>query len=262
MKQRTRQIVIAATLALSATVLSGCHLDMWRQAKLKPYQEFDFFADRQASRPLVPNTVPRGKMKAGDPAYFTGKVNGKPIRTIPVRAVQAFESPKAMILRGQDRFNAYCTPCHGMTGNGNGFIMQRGLGNWQKLAASFHDERLRKVEDGHIYDVLTNGIGVMYGYASRIQDVNDRWAIVAYVRALQLAQSGRLDAATSAATGTIPGPAATPRPAATPTPAPTPEATTTPPETTTTAPPGPGTAPTTTPTPPATPTPAATGGNE
>lgn len=246
MKQRTRQIVIAATLLLLATVLSGCHLDMWRQAKLKPYQEFDFFPDRQASRPLVPNTVPRGGIRTDDPAYFTGKLNGKPIKTIPVRAVQSFESPKAMLLRGQDRFGAYCTPCHGKTGNGNGFIMQRGLGNWQKLAASFHDERLRKVEDGHIYDVLTNGIGVMYGYASRIQDVNDRWAIVAYVRALQLAQAGNLESATSAAPSaeTATAPPALPPAFATGK---------------NTAPPGPGTAATT---PPAAPAPEATGGNE
>jgi mono/diheme cytochrome c family protein len=235
---------------------------MWRQAKLKPYQEFDFFPDRQASRPLVPNTVARGKIKTDDPAYFTGKLSGKPIKTIPVRAVQAFESPKAMLLRGKDRFDAYCTPCHGKTGNGNGFIMQRGLGNWQKLAASFHDERLRKTEDGHIYDVLTNGIGVMYGYASRIQDVNDRWAIVAYVRALQLAQSGKLESATSAAPGVLPGPTVarppvTGSPAVAPTPAATPAPATTTTEATT-APPGPGTAPTT---PPAAPAPAATGGN-
>lgn len=244
MNHKTRQIVIAATLALSATALSGCHLDMWRQAKLKPYQEFDFFHDRQASRPLVANTVPRGFIRTDDPAYFTGKVNGKPVKTIPVRAVQSFESPKAMLLRGQDRFGAYCTPCHGKTGNGNGFIMQRGLGNWQKLAASFHDERLRKVEDGHIYDVLTNGIGVMYGYASRIQDVNDRWAIVAYVRALQLAQAGSLESATSAATTTTTTAAPPTLPSF--------------PTGTSTAPPGPGTAPVT---PPAAPAPEATGGN-
>jgi mono/diheme cytochrome c family protein len=186
---------------------------MWRQAKIKPYREYDFFADRNGSRPLVPGTVAQGKMKTEDPIFFTGKgADNKPVKTIPVKAVKSFVSPKAMLERGKDRYTAYCYPCHGAVGNGNGFIMQRGLGYWQKLASSYHTERLRKIEDGHIYDVITNGHGVMYGYASRIQDVNDRWAVVAYVRALQLAQSGTLLSATSA----VPAPEATPTPATRP----------------------------------------------
>lgn len=193
-----------------AATLSGCHLDMWRQAKLKPYREYEFFSDRSGSRPIVPNTVAQGKMRTDDPVYFTGKVNGKPVKTIPVRAVQSFVSPKAMLERGKDRYTAYCYPCHGAVGNGNGFIMQRGLGYWQKLAASYHTDRLRKVEDGHIYDVLTNGYGVMYGYAARIQDVNDRWAIVAYVRALQMAQAGNILSATSQVPSAEPSPTPTP----------------------------------------------------
>jgi mono/diheme cytochrome c family protein len=205
-------------------MLSGCHLDMWRQATLRPYREFDFFENRMANRPQVPNTVAQGKMKTTDPVLHTGKRDGKLVKEIPLQAVQAFESPKAMLLRGQDRYDAYCSPCHGKTGNGNGFIMQRGLGYWQKLAASFHTDRLRKVEDGHIYDVITNGKGVMYGYAARIQDVNDRWAIVAYTRALQLAQSGRLESGATAGTTAMPE-----------IPMPKPEATTA----TTPAPPGP-----------------------
>jgi mono/diheme cytochrome c family protein len=179
----------AAALGLSL-LLSGCHVDMWMQPKAKPNNQSDFFANEQASRPLVAGTVPQGALRLAD-AYHSGyDPDGKLTKKIPAMAVTAFESPKAMLLRGQDRFNVYCQPCHGKSGDGDGMIMQRGLGYWQKLAASYHTDKLRKVEDGHIYDVLTNGYGVMYGYGSRIQDVNDRWAIVAYVRALQRAQVG------------------------------------------------------------------------
>jgi mono/diheme cytochrome c family protein len=181
---------VGVTALLSAgVILSGCHIDMWNQSKMKPFYQSDFFPDQSADRPLVEHTVAVGPIQSADPGLYTGYINGKLIPTIPVRAVQSFESPKAMLLRGQNRFNAYCTPCHGKTGDGNGFIMQRGLGYWQKLAASYHTDRLRKTPDGHIYDVLTNGYGVMYAYGSRIQDVNDRWAIVSYVRALQLART-------------------------------------------------------------------------
>ena len=183
-----------AIIALASLVaLSGCHTDMWRQPYIKPYYQSDFYPDQQASRPLVIGTVPQGDLKTSDPNYYTGKgADGKTlIRTIPVRAVQSFASPKAMLAWGQDRYNAYCTPCHGKTGNGNGFITQRGLGYWQKLPASYHTDRLRKIEDGHIYDTITNGYGIMYSYASRIQDPNDRWAVVAYVRALQLMYAGQ-----------------------------------------------------------------------
>jgi mono/diheme cytochrome c family protein len=180
---------MAAALGVTS-LLSGCHLDMWIQPKAKPYYQSDFFSDQQASRPLVPGTVAQGALRLED-SYHTGReANGKPTKTIPASAVRSFESPKAMLLRGQERYNIYCQPCHGKNGNGNGMIMQRGLGYWQKVAASYQTPRLRKIEDGHIYDVITNGYGVMYGYAARIQDVNDRWAIVAYIRALQRAEAG------------------------------------------------------------------------
>lgn len=190
----TGRIGVCAGLLIVSALLSGCHVDMWRQPKMRPWYESDFFADRQAVRPLVQGTVPHGPntgLRTDDPVYFTGYgTDGRLTRIIPVRAVKSFASPKEMLLRGQDRFGAYCTPCHGKTGDGNGFIMQRGLGNWQKLAASYHTQRLRTIQDGHLYDVITNGYGIMYGYAARIQDVNDRWAVVAYVRALQLARQG------------------------------------------------------------------------
>ena len=182
---------LTVTLTLGAAILlSGCHVDMWRQPKMKPNYESTFFSDKQASRPLVEGTVAQETLQIAD-TYHTGKLaDGKFVKTIPVEAVKSFSTPKAMLERGRERFTAYCTPCHGAVGNGNGMITQRGLQFWQKLPASYHTNRLRKVEDGYIYHTLVNGKGVMYGYASRIQDINDRWAIVSYVRALQLAQKG------------------------------------------------------------------------
>ena len=189
-KNEVRRWIAATCLLGTGVGLSGCHIDMWVQPKMKPYYASDFFADRQANRPLVPHTVAQGGMRLDDPAYYTGYDGaGKVLAKTPVRAVKAFASPKEMLLRGQERYNAYCSPCHGRVGNGNGYIMQRGLGYWQKLAASYQTDKLRKVGDGHIYDVIVNGHGVMYGYGSRIQDVDDRWAIVNYVRVLQYANN-------------------------------------------------------------------------
>ena len=191
MLAQTKRIIATGAASLAGiAVLSGCHLDMWIQPKAKPYYQSDFFRDQQASRPLVTGAVPQGSLRLND-AYHTGYDSAtKLTKNIPVQAVESFASPKEMLLRGQERYNVYCQPCHGKLGNGNGMIMQRGTGYWQKVAASYHTKRLREIEDGHIYDVITNGYGVMYGYASRIQDVNDRWAIVAYSRALQRSQLG------------------------------------------------------------------------
>jgi mono/diheme cytochrome c family protein len=182
----------SATLLLgSAVTLSGCHTDMWAQNKMKPYYESDFFADRSELRPIVANTVPQDGLEARlDDAYSRGRLpNGKFLPQIPPKSVGNFNSPKDMLLRGKDRYTAYCSPCHGNNGDGNGMITQRGLGYWQKLPATYYTDRLRKVEDGYLYDVLVNGHGVMYGYGSRIQNIDDRWAVISYVRALQLAHN-------------------------------------------------------------------------
>jgi mono/diheme cytochrome c family protein len=181
----------AALLMGASVMLSGCHIDMWAQPKMKAYYESDFFADRSEMRPLVPHTVSQSNLETRlDDAYSLGRAaNGKFLPRIPAKAVRSFASPKDMMLRGQERFTAYCSPCHGSNGDGNGMITQRGLGYWQKLPASYYTDRLRKIEDGYIYDVLVNGHGVMYGYGSRIQDINDRWAVVSYVRALQFAHN-------------------------------------------------------------------------
>ncbi|MBC8103703.1 MAG: cytochrome c [Cytophagales bacterium] len=199
---------VGATLLLgNALLLSGCHVDMWVQPKMKPYYESDFFSDRSELRPIVPHTVAVGGLESRlDDAYMLGRTpQGKYVPQIPVKAVRSFVSPKAMLERGQDRYNAFCSPCHGKTGNGNGMITQRGLGYWQKLPASYFTDRLRKIEDGYLYDVLVNGHGVMYGYGSRIQDINDRWSVIAYTRALQLAHNADPALATAEARESVAG---------------------------------------------------------
>jgi outer membrane protein OmpA-like peptidoglycan-associated protein len=193
-------------LALSAlgtlSILSGCHIDMWQQPKAKSGAESDFFKDRSASRPFVEGTVPVGGLRL-DRAYFEGKgPDGKAISQIPPRAVEALGGAKEFLERGENRYNVYCTPCHGPLGDGNGFVTQRGLGYWQKVPASLHTPQIRKRTDGEIYNTIVHGKGVMYGYGARLPETEDRWAVVGYVRVLQRAQGG-----TEIADAPVPAPA-------------------------------------------------------
>jgi len=173
-------------LRLAATclaLLTGCGFqEMDRQPKYqRPFQPSSFFADGQSSRPVVPGTVARGQLRV-DRAYYEGKRGDLLIDEVPHPVDAAF------LARGRERFNIYCSPCHGRTGDGRGMIVRRGF----SPPPSFHLERLRDAPTGHIYNVITKGYGAMYSYASRVP-VEDRWAITAYVRALQLSQSARLD---------------------------------------------------------------------
>ncbi|CAN5500516.1 hypothetical protein BH11ARM2_BH11ARM2_32290 [soil metagenome] len=173
-----------SSLALASTLfLAGCHTDMWRQQKQGPLDESTFFADGQASRPLLPGTIAKGHLRKDD-AFFTGAQNGKWVTELPVPLTEA------LLRRGQDRFQAYCTPCHGQLGNGQGMIAHRGF-NVRRPVGNFHTDRLRKMPIGHFYDVITNGYGAMYSYASRVEPA-DRWAIASYIRALQLSQDAPL----------------------------------------------------------------------
>lgn len=149
--------------------------------KYEPLEKSDFFADRQASRPLVDGTVARGFLRE-DELLYTGKVDGDFAPLFP------FQITEEILLRGQNRFNVYCSPCHGRTGSGRGMIVQRGL----KQPQSYHSQRLLEMPPGYFYDVITNGYGVMYSYASRVKP-EDRWAIVAYIRALQYSQAAPLE---------------------------------------------------------------------
>jgi mono/diheme cytochrome c family protein len=144
-------------------------------------EENPIFEDRRASRPLVPGSISRGDLRDDD-ALFTGKVDGELVDQFPMTITQE------IIEHGGNRFNIYCAPCHSKLGDGNGMIVQRGV----TRPPSFTDERLTTAPVGHIYDVITNGYGRMYSYNQQLP-VHDRWAIVAYVKALQAAGRGTIE---------------------------------------------------------------------
>ena len=152
--------------------LSGC-TDMYDGQKIKPLEESAFFDNRLSARPLVEGTVPRGELRLDDHLY-TGRVDGKLVETFP------FPVTHELMERGRTRYETFCSPCHGRAGDGTGMIVQRGF----PKPNSFHSDSLRTKPVGHFYDVILNGFGRMYSYAPSIR-VEDRWAIVAYVRALQ-----------------------------------------------------------------------------
>lgn len=170
----------AVILILGTLALMGCRQDMHDPPRYKLNAGTDFFGDRRAARPLVQGAVARGMLKT-DAGYWTGKVGDKEVTNFP------FPITKAVLERGQNRYNIYCTPCHGMSGYGDGMIVSRGLKN----PPSYHTEALRETTNGHIYNVITNGYGSMLSYASRLP-ADDRWAVVAYVRALQASQNVKI----------------------------------------------------------------------
>lgn len=194
-------------LFIFAFFLSACRRDMQDQPKAIAYRESSFFRDGLSSRPLVPGTVARGYLRADREFYLGKKANaaavpaGQPAPTgSPATSgtttnatslypddVETFPIPidKDAIDRGQQRYEIYCSVCHGMTGNGDGMIARRGFN--KPLPASYHQDRLRQAPVGHFFDAMTNGWGAMPSYATQIP-VEDRWKIIAYIRALQLSQ--------------------------------------------------------------------------
>jgi hypothetical protein len=167
----------AVLLALAATV--ACRSDMQDQPKYIPLRPSAFFEDGRSERPLIEGTIPRGHLD-DDPAYYTGKgPDGKFLEAFP------FPVTRQAIERGQSRFNVYCSPCHGRLGFGDGKIVRRGY----KHPPSYHSDRLRQVPAGYIFDVITNGFGAMPDYAAQVAPA-DRWAIVSYIRTLQLSENG------------------------------------------------------------------------
>jgi mono/diheme cytochrome c family protein len=170
-KNKTAWLLLAAVL-----VFAGCRQDMYDQARQKPYAPSQFYDDGRAARPPVPGTIARGQLH-GDPHLHTGRVNGQLVTTFP------FPVDRAVLERGRDRYNIYCAPCHDRIGNGNGMIVLRGY----RQPPSLHIDRLRNAPVGHHFDVITNGLGAMPDYAAQVS-ARDRWAIVAYLRALQLSQ--------------------------------------------------------------------------
>lgn len=194
------------TLMLTVVIVgSGCRSDMQDQPRYKPYKESAFFADKRASRDFEAGTVARGYLKADKPLY-TGLVDGTTNgpapsdSTITPNSVTEFPIPvtKAVLDRGEERYKVFCGVCHGPLGAGDGMIVRRGFVTpGQAPLPNFNDDRLRNAPVGHFFYVISNGVGRMSSYASSIP-VKDRWAIVAYIRALQLGQNPDLKTASSA----------------------------------------------------------------
>ena len=173
---------------------------MHDQPKYKPLGETKFFSDGRQSRANVPHTIARGDLRDGDSEFYTGKStkldkDGKEtdVEVFPITVT------KDLIERGHERFDVFCSPCHGKLGNGLGMIVRRGF----KQPPSFHTERLRKAPVGHFFDVETNGYGAMYSYSAQVPP-HDRWAIISYIRALQYSQNQKADTLSAEAKAKLP----------------------------------------------------------
>lgn len=177
---RTRLPLLLASLAALSLNLA-CRQDMQDQPKYKPLGANRFFADGRDARPIPAGTIARDELNTADSFYTGAASNGAFLDTIPLRVDKSF------LERGQQRFDIYCSPCHGRTGDGNGMVAQRGV----KIPANLHTQRLREVPPGYLYQVIKNGYGAMGDYGDQVP-VDDRWAIVAYIRALQLSRDARL----------------------------------------------------------------------
>jgi len=167
------------TLLITVVLLAACN-GMEDQPKYEPLEPSTFYSNGASARPLVANTVARGQANT-DSLLYTGQENGKPATEFP------FPVTDEVLARGQARFTIFCTPCHGYSGYGDGIIVQRGL----TPPPSFHTDRLRNAPVGYFFNVITNGFGAMYSYGDRVPP-EDRWAIIAYIRALQLSQNATM----------------------------------------------------------------------
>lgn len=168
-------------LIFLAITAASCSPNMSEQPKYKSLAQSRFFSDGRSARAPLSGTVAQGNLRA-DESLYRGRVKGELIGRIPVPVT------RQLLERGRDRFDIFCSPCHGRLGDGEGMVTRRGL----RQPPSYHIDRLREAPDGHFFDVITNGFGAMPSYASRIP-VHDRWAITAYVRVLQLSQNARFE---------------------------------------------------------------------
>jgi cytochrome c553 len=200
----SKQRALAFLTLCALLVLASCGSNMRDQAKCQPLEGSSFFADGKCARDLPPNTVARGFLQADQPqaagwaAAPTGATAAPAsgATATPTAAAGAgaqtqdfpFPVTRDVLSVGHLSYDTFCSPCHGLTGNGDGMIVQRGF----PAPPSFHTQRLRDVQPGYIYSVITNGFGRMYSYASRVKP-DERWAIVAYIRALQLSQDATID---------------------------------------------------------------------
>jgi hypothetical protein len=171
---------VGLLLAAAFLLCASCRQDMQDQPRFRPFRPTSFFADGRSERPLVPGTVARGHLDEDDLLY-RGVVDGKPAEVFP------FPITADVLARGRGRYDIFCAPCHGRVGDGDGTVVERGM----RRPLSFHDDRLRKAPPGQLFDAITNGFGTMFDLADRIR-AEDRWAIVAYVRALQRSQDATI----------------------------------------------------------------------
>ena len=185
-----KRITLLAPFGL--LLLGGCTrdgkfqpVDMWNGARLKPYEQVNFFDDRTVAQAPPAGTVARSQDRRDEPFYY-GTNNGALTTTNPLMQNASAEDKRAVLQRGQERYQIYCQPCHGLAGYGDGMIVKRGMSK----PPSYHIARLKEAPNGHIFDVITNGYGSMYSYSARVP-TRDRWAIVAYIRALQRSQDAR-----------------------------------------------------------------------
>lgn len=174
-----RQISMVASLGAIA-LLAGCRQDMHNQPKFIPQRGTTFYADGRSVRPQVENTVARGQLHQ-DAYFYTGVIDGKEGDMMP------FPVTMQVMERGQERYNIYCAPCHSRVGNGQGMIVERGY----KEAANYHDAKRLAQPIGHYFNVMSHGYGAMPDYAAQLT-VQDRWAVAAYIRALQLSQAAKM----------------------------------------------------------------------
>ena len=212
--QNSRFKVAAYCLLVTAFCLTatGCRYDMQDQPRYEYYEKSDFFADGRASRDHPEGSVARGQLRENKALYTGKKENADPnvqvetttdasgntlVSSFP-NAIEEFPVPvtKELIERGQQRYNIYCIVCHGPVGNGDGMIVRRGY----PQPPTYHDDRLRNAPVGHFFDVITNGWGKMNSYAAQVP-VADRWAIVAYIRTLQISQNPNANITMNSNTG-------------------------------------------------------------
>jgi hypothetical protein len=177
MSSQPRHFLPLIGILFCLAVAVGCTLDMRDQPRYEPFEESAVFADGASARPRIADTVARGHLRLNEHLY-TGRVNSQFMDTFP------FTVTVATLERGRERYDIFCAPCHGLVGDGNGIIAEYGM----EAPPSFHDPDLRESSAGYYFTIMTNGTRVMPSYAARIP-VEDRWAIVAYIRALQLSQN-------------------------------------------------------------------------
>ena len=170
----------ALAVVLAPMILGACRRDMQDQPRFRPFRPTTFFADGRSARPQVAGTVARGELDVDD-LLHRGTVDGKPAEVFP------FPVTAEVLARGRDRFDIFCAPCHGRLGDGDGAIVERGM----RRPTSYHAARLRAAPPGYFFDVITHGFGAMFDLSDRIP-AEDRWKIVAYVRALQRSQTAAL----------------------------------------------------------------------